>query len=1268
MPVKASRTASRLSQQSTSPAAVSRETAESDSLTINSKSDNTLTTVSSGSKRTPAYKETITAGNEVQSAKNELRSGAAPSASRAKSAAQSLIKTVKSINAVSAIDMLTVSSQQSKVSLFDNISSATNSPAKLAVKSESDRRSAFQRTGAHRSAWAARTPASLPAPVVNINTEDQVYKYGLYLLRPEIITLFDSDPLNDGDTLTNAGQFLRAQFATAKSLQEASYRRTRGLLSSLSYLTSLGFSESDLRPLDAVSSSEREGTSLFEQTVSKWDSDYADVLRFGILAFERSIAAQNIVSSLNIANMRDRTEFTVSTAAGVYASMQTLAVDAVQSVTENPTAMMNDLAVAGVQYEPHGLTRDTDSGEAFISRITNSPSDINATYSSYALMHTLLQQSFLSFAVGNPRDQSTALSVDRSRNATNLQSVFKHSISTSPLGKIVSGKTFSDPLKFADDAYDLSLTISPENAAKVLLNKLSGIASYNASALYSEEKTALDIFREKIGLPIGLSDGEQGTGDAISDFERASAQSTTNLLFQVAALENTSLKLMFFDRSHNPGLPSGYTHGYTRLFGDVNNAADVATDLITRATKSLANNNSIDKKILSSETNIRGRTTKSADLFRVVLEKYASLLVAQWDPATVGASSYTDFQTSGFSTTYASYVKYAGVASPLTRTPLKVVYQDPSRGQSIADRPREAEFLPVYVDLELLYFMAMNLPFQGYMAEWSKNAVNVLMTYWSQRFDYEVGLRDSLPDSMTGKFYNLAVRGVVENYKQQLIIFYGTSTNLVQLDLYAADAMDRIVSWSITTAKALFSSAERVGTRVEVTSPTAVQRLPSFSSLLPNADGSIQLPFKQICLLLTSFACFHTRSIFDRTQYRSAIPSNPYTRFSDSAGQIVNELVSHVPSGYDNARLCLGIVNAQLKSLVPGLKRMTTLQGSDADLLTDGKFNLVYTPCQAAGMSIRKHEFLHRRARAPFHSPRYDETSSVRAMERTAIRSLYRTPLMGDQDTRMLVVGLPAGIQHVVGLDQRYAKMTVTRRDQAETASSYTKLTFIFDMLTFISPDTSSAIGNSPFTATSGGDVSGITDINFFRLNAGSAEGIGGLTSYNCSSISPPNLTRPLREMDGAGKVQVSDFIAEIEFIDDRAAAGDLGTTADQLGDHPAIIGNHFVDYLLKTHMRNVSGLDLSESTFTTSASAFSPSTTENIDEARSYVFNICTLDFLTDQSVGSANFEASVRHLDVLSRTPLIRSNSYADLCKKSTYFDRVFAVPINMKMFERA
>ena len=149
--------------------------------------------------------------------------------------------------------------------------------------------------------------------------------------------------------------------------------------------------------------------------------------------------------------------------------------------------------------------------------------------------------------------------------------------------------------------------------------------------------------------------------------------------------------------------------------------------------------------------------------------------------------------------------------------------------------------------------------------------------------------------------------------------------------------------------------------------------------------------------------------------------------------------------------------------------------------------------------------------------------------------------------------------------------------------------------------------------------------------------------------------------------MQVSDFISEVEFIDNRAAAEDLGTTVNLLPSHPALIGNHFVDYLLKTHVRNVSGLDLSESTFTTSETAFSPSTTDNIDEARSYVFNICTLDFLTDQSVGSANFESSVRHLDVLSRTPLIRSNSYADLCKKSTYFDRVFAVPINMKLFRR-
>ena len=145
----------------------------------------------------------------------------------------------------------------------------------------------------------------------------------------------------------------------------------------------------------------------------------------------------------------------------------------------------------------------------------------------------------------------------------------------------------------------------------------------------------------------------------------------------------------------------------------------------------------------------------------------------------------------------------------------------------------------------------------------------------------------------------------------------------------------------------------------------------------------------------------------------------------------------------------------------------------------------------------------------------------------------------------------------------------------------------------------------------------------------------------------------------------VSDFIVDVEFIDTEAAAADLGTTTDQLINDPKIVGNHLVDYLLKTHMRNVSGVDMSESTFTTASTAFSPSGATTLGPVQSYVLNICAVDFLDPEGTGVADLDASVKHLDVLSKTPIIRSGEYADLCVSQTYFDRVFALPINIAQF---
>jgi hypothetical protein len=121
-------------------------------------------------------------------------------------------------------------------------------------------------------------------------------------------------------------------------------------------------------------------------------------------------------------------------------------------------------------------------------------------------------------------------------------------------------------------------------------------------------------------------------------------------------------------------------------------------------------------------------------------------------------------------------------------------------------------------------------------------------------------------------------------------------------------------------------------------------------------------------------------------------------------------------------------------------------------------------------------------------------------------------------------------------------------------------------------------------------------------------------------------------------QVLVSDFIVDVEFVNVGVASSELGVSFTGVQTSSRIVGNHFVDYLLKTHVRNVAGLDLSESTFTTSQSAFEVIPTQGLDEARSYFFNICAVDFLSTSTVGTAKFEADVKHLDIVSRTPIIR------------------------------
>jgi hypothetical protein len=258
----------------------------------------------------------------------------------------------------------------------------------------------------------------------------------------------------------------------------------------------------------------------------------------------------------------------------------------------------------------------------------------------------------------------------------------------------------------------------------------------------------------------------------------------------------------------------------------------------------------------------------------------------------------------------------------------------------------------------------------------------------------------------------------------------------------------------------------------------------------------------------------------------------------------------------------------------------------------------------------------------------------------------------------------------------------------------YAPISYMFDMFTYISPDTSRAFGNTPWATSSEGKLTDVEDINYFRIGKASESGMGNLKSLTCKNVAlsfessttssaedtDTSSSGPVsRETDyassiasledevAARQVTVSDFIVDVEFMDETAAASELGISSTQLANSKKIVGNHFVDFLLKTHMKNSSGIDMTEATFTTAESAFNPNSSTVLGTAQSYILNICAVEFLNPRSTGGTDLEASIKHLDMLSKTPIIRSSEYADLCVSPTYFDRVFAIPVSITQFTR-
>lgn len=1102
--------------------------------------------------------------------------------------------------------------------------------------------------------------------------QDFVHDYGLYLLRPEIITLYDSDPLvplTTDSPDTPAASFLSLQVTTAKSLQESAYRRTRSLLSNLSYLPSLGYNESDLGPLEEAGNSEKVGVSLFEQTVAKWDSDLKSVTDFESQVADRAVVAQNIASTLDLANLASHGESSsVSTS---FDSLSTFGYYAMSVVNDTPTASKYTTA-SGVQSSAHKYTRFVDNGTEFVRKLIEiyGDKDLGDEYTSYSLMHTLMQESFIHFAFGSLNGTGYELNVvsrygvERHRG-TSLSDSWVYNLDPYQFGKVAGKKFFNasvpwDELgaNFASDMNEMG-AISSIKVVDLLMAKIVGLAAYRGSSLYDNTKTALDVFTEKIGLPVGIEGSRRSSGRAIDDFERSPTSSSAHKLFQITS-ERSSNKVMYFDRSRNPGLPGGYIHGYTELFGNTGTADAAASKLIDAIDFSMARHREIIS-FLASNIYTGDGYKNAADISRVILEAFADLIRKRDNNTPPGGNDHL-YDDMGPAAPYLTALESAGTArSPNLSLKGQNQAYTSGQGDSVSTALYDT-YSPVFDDFELLYFVSMGSESDAYHAsDAAINGTRILMGKWSKAFEHFAsgGEIDSPSEVDEDNFYNTP--GLRSSYAGR----YGDSSALANIETRGTAVMERIMIWSVDLARKIFASETEF-----VSNPgTAYIR-----SIYPNSNGTTSYSFKDVCLLLTTLACFLIKTLFE-APFAGIIGSDErvIVKYRDDAGESLSKIYSFVPVSYDDARLCLAFINGQLSSLKAGLQRMTTAGGGAADLLVDGKFNPIYTPCQSSSLSIRKAEFLARRKKAPFHSLRYDEMTRMRVYERDAIKSLYRTELMTYDDTRILFVGVPAGIQHVMGWNQRYVKVIIAKRDQTQSSAQFSPISYIFDMYASMSTSVCDALSCNPWSLsneTRYGNLhlqDAVSDVAIFNTSLESGRDYGNLSLSRAPSISIPNLTRRLAQGAASNKVQISDLIVTLEFVDRDAVIAETGNSAYPASINPVIAGSHLVDYLLKTHVRNISGLDFADSTFTTSKLAFNPNAP--LDDTRDYTFNVCTVDFINmSRASDSLAFKTDVKMLDLLSRTPIIRSAAYADLCRQPTLFDRVFAVPVNLRMFAAA
>ena len=1133
---------------------------------------------------------------------------------------------------------------------------------------------------------------SIPAAYSSV-PYDFVHAYGLYTLQPEILGLYDFDPvfLRESSGSSREAQFLAMQRAASKVTQDAAYRTMRGLLSQRAAQADLPFETSYAKGLSPASQFEADGNSFFEQLVARWDKDHDLAAQFTSQAQAKSTVAQNIASLLDISNLPDS-----KGAVGV--GFGDILAELESERSTRPIATPIQIVQDGVTNTIPRHAYVSFSGRSAVSSLVDLLGSvefgaslsayavsgytprIDAYLNSYTLMYWLLQNAAVGIVAGSPRKGNLLTSSVAGSSPTSVRR-FKNDQYAS---RLYTKRVFTRPEEFVDNVIAFRASsgdlpgLSSSQSATAILRYLSVLSAFRASSLYSPTSGSIaDVLTSELGVRIFQNSA--APSHSLTAIGRAPTTSVLSSLFNFpAALQGQSGTAIFFDRYGNAGLLDGFIHGYPLLFGSGGNAATVAQDLINAINTSVSKIDRVEQGIFYTTIDIEGGwgSRTAADFPYVVMTELKELLALTDADDEVSGDDVLDVRN-----TYGQYAETAGTGS------------SQALGLSL---PSNAVF-PVVGVVEIAKFLALSIE-SGSLAPRAKRIVNTLMTCWSQTFDYKTGARERSPDAITVDVYGdtpserIATFGDLESFYGIARYEFG-GEDIVRLSpiFKLVDdgnrIIERIVDWVIRIAGILFPASPAAVTRVTTTGPGAVAASISSGESSDNAASNravaslddVGYNLKEICLLLTAFVGYSFDAIFSRSSTRRLSSGSP-TDFGGEVSTVrsvimqfnseldpettISQLISSSATDLEDARCSLRIVRSQLTRIAAGLQYFTT-ENQSASFLRNSNFDFINTPVQSFSSSIRRADFLSRPALDPFLPRKYDQASSLTLYKRDAAAVMLEKPLFKRSDVKVLFVGLPCGITHIIGPEETYVKLEITRRnkDTGEYGRGGTpptedkKVVKYFDAFLFCSPEKVLAEDRSAsFTPMQPDRSRGTINTTLFRVNE----------EPTLFSTSLPTLSESISlETTGTVDVDITDYTVKCTFLSREGLFKDLGVSSSS-NALDAVKENTVVDYLLKSHIREMSGLDFDEAVFTTSSTAFNPRVPDNMDELAARAYSELSTTLITsERALNPENLASDVRKLELVSRSPAIRSNVYRDLCERTNIFDRVFAVPISLGQF---